>query len=826
MASRFTQKAQNVLQFALQSASEMGHTYIGSEHLLTGLLKESTGVAAHYLSERGADTKKVYDAIVRLAGVGSPSQVSAADMTPRTKNIIEASLYESQRNGQDYIGTEHILLALIGERDCVAVRILEGIGISINDLRSDLLGFLGNSANAECSNERASVRFESKPDTASGKSVLDGAPGLKNFGRDLTALAKSGSIDPIIGRETETERVIQILSRRTKNNPCLIGEPGVGKTAVVEGLAQRIVAGNVPENLREKSIVTLDIASMIAGAKYRGEFEERFKNVMSEVKKNPNIILFIDEIHTIIGAGAAEGAVDAANIIKPALARGEMQVIGATTISEYRKHIEKDAALERRFQSVLVGEPTREEALLILRGLRDKYEAHHKLKISDGALEAAVNLSVRYIADRFLPDKAIDLVDEAASRLRITAHTSPPDLKVLEDEIKSLAHEKEEAISAQDFERAARLRDEEQNKKADFESKRAAWERSNDTSALTVSENDIADVVTQWTGIPVNRLLEGEGEKLLQLDSLLRSRVIGQEDAISAVSRAIRRGRMGLKDPRRPVGSFIFMGPTGIGKTELAKALADIMFGDSNAMIRLDMSEYMEKHSVSKLIGSPPGYVGFEEGGQLTEKIRRKPYSVVLFDEIEKAHPDVFNILLQVLEDGVLTDSQGRHVDFRNTVLILTSNVGARELNAQKTLGFTANADNNEAERQYERMMGALKDTFRPEFLNRIDDIIIFNPLKQEDIEQIAALMLKEVTARIEALGITIEFRPSVITHLANEGFDATYGARPLRRAIVRMVEDAVSTEMLEGRIHTGDCVTADVKDGEICFETTKQNEE
>ena len=632
-------------------------------------------------------------------------------------------------------------------------------------------------------------------------------------------MARAGKIDPIIGRESETERVIQILSRRTKNNPCLIGEPGVGKTAVVEGLAQRIVAGNVPENLRDKSIVTLDIAAMIAGAKYRGEFEERFKNVMEEVQKNPDIILFIDEIHTIIGAGAAEGAVDAANIIKPALARGEMQVIGATTISEYRKHIEKDAALERRFQSVMVGEPTSEEALQILRGLRDKYEAHHKLKISDEALEAAVQLSVRYITDRFLPDKAIDLVDEAASRLRITAHTSPEDLKELEKKLQSLAHDKEEAISSQDFETAARLRDEEQKVKADYDQKKAEWEKNNDTSSLTVSATDIADVVTQWTGIPVNRLLEEESEKLLHLDGLLKERVIGQDPAVEAVSRAIRRGRMGLKDPRRPIGSFIFMGPTGIGKTELAKALAEVMFGSPSAMIRLDMSEYMEKHSVSKLIGSPPGYVGYEEGGQLTEKIRRKPYSVVLFDEIEKAHPDVFNILLQVLEDGVLTDSQGRHVDFRNTILILTSNVGASEIGGTKALGFTSTpaSDADDAARR-ERMMNALKSTFRPEFLNRIDDIIIFNSLRQEDIEAIAGLMLDDVKKRIGDLGITVSFDPSVAALLAKEGFDPTYGARPLRRAVVRMVEDAFSTEMLEGKIQAGDSITAKANDGKIVF--------
>ena len=817
MANRFTQKAQNVLNLALNSASEMGHTYIGSEHLLLGLIKEASGVAAHYLNERNADPERIRKAIAEMAGMGTPTTVTATDMTPRTKNIIEASFYESQRYGQDYIGTEHLLLALLNERDCVAVRILENLGVSVNDLKNDITAFLNNSGNersgsvSRSQNESNSVR--------NGKSTLDSAPTLKSFGRDLCSMAESGKIDPIIGRETETERVIQILSRRTKNNPCLIGEPGVGKTAVVEGLAQRIVAGNIPENLRGKIIVTLDIASMIAGAKYRGEFEERFKNVMAEVQKNPNIILFIDEIHTIIGAGAAEGAVDAANIIKPALARGEMQVIGATTLSEYRKHIEKDAALERRFQSVLVGEPNKTDALLILQGLRDKYEAHHKLKISEEALKAAVELSVRYIPDRFLPDKAIDLVDEAASRLRITAFTTPDDLKEMENKIGELSAQKEEAITSQEFERAADLRDEEQTLKKEYEERKLAWESSQSNANLTVRDTDIADVVTQWTGIPVNRLLEEEGDKLLRLNELLKERVIGQDAAVEAVSRAIRRGRMGLKDPKRPVGSFIFMGPTGIGKTELTKALASVMFGDPNAMIRLDMSEYMEKHSVSKLIGSPPGYVGFEEGGQLTEKIRRKPYSVLLFDEIEKAHPDVFNILLQVLEDGILTDSQGRRVDFRNTVIILTSNVGAGDLSAAKSLGFTAAAPQNDKDSKHEQMMKALKGTFRPEFLNRIDDIIIFNSLDQSDIERIASLMLSEVADRIGALNIKIQFAPEVKTLLAKEGFDPTYGARPLRRAVVRMVEDAISGEMLEGRIKAGDSILAKVTDGRIVFE-------
>jgi len=816
MSIQFTKKAQNALNLSLRVASELGHTYIGSEHLLLGLLGEEDGVASEYLRERGADPQQIREALIRLAGQGTPAEVSGADMTPRTKRIIEAAHHTAIRYRHNHIGTEHLLAALLEERDCMAVRILDALDIPIGDLHRSVIGFLES---GEPTGERhsGSSRGKGEQSSSSHKKGLESAPTLKSYGRDLTAAAKNGDIDPIIGRDSETERVIQILSRRTKNNPCLIGEPGVGKTAVVEGLAQRIVAGNVPENLRDRTIVTLDIAAMIAGAKYRGEFEERFKNVMEEVRREPSLILFIDEIHTIVGAGAAEGAVDAANIIKPALARGEMQVIGATTVSEYRKHIEKDAALERRFQSVTVGEPSPEEAVLILQGLREKYEEHHKLKITDEALEAAVKLSVRYIADRFLPDKAIDLIDEAASRLRISAHTSPDGLKELEQRLQTLASEKEQAISNQKFEEAARLRDEEQTLREDYNKQKAEWESSNGAAPLSVGEAEIADVVTQWTGIPVNRLLEEEGDKLLRLEELLRRRVIGQDEAASAVSRAIRRGRMGLKDPRRPVGSFIFMGPTGIGKTELAKALSEVMFGDASAMIRLDMSEYMEKHSVSKLIGSPPGYVGFEEGGQLTEKIRRKPYSVVLFDEIEKAHPDVFNILLQVLEDGVLTDSQGRHVDFRNTILILTSNVGATEL-PTKSLGFTSVTAADDVGAKRDRMTDALKRTFRPEFLNRIDDIIVFNSLTEESIRSIATLMLNDVQKRISSLGIRVTFDESVAALLAREGFDPTYGARPLRRAVVRLVEDRFSTDMLEGRIKVGDTVTAVAENGEILF--------
>ena len=814
MKNRFTQKAQNALNLSLGSASDMGHTYIGSEHLLLGLCREESGVAAHYLQSRGVDAEKIKGAIIRLAGVGAPCEVSATDMTPRTKSIIQSSLAEAQRCGQELIGTEHLLLSILREQDSVAVRILESFNIAVSDLSNDLSAYIGASPTMD-----GTASSKQKNTEKQRSSVLLSTQTLKSFARDLCELAISGKIDPVIGRDVETERLIQILSRRQKNNPCLIGEPGVGKTAVVEGLATRIVRGDVPENLLDKTVVTLDIASMIAGAKYRGEFEERFKNVMEEVRKNPNIILFIDEIHTIIGAGAAEGAVDAANIIKPALARGELQVIGATTISEYRKHIEKDAALERRFQAINVGEPSAEDTLEILCGLREKYETHHKLKISDEALRAAVDLSVRYIADRYLPDKAIDLIDEAASRLRIRAHTSPDGIKAKEEELKSLCREKETAILSQEFERAATLRDKEQSLKKEIDDEKSHWRTSQDAISLSVSESDIAEVVTQWTGIPVHNLLSEEEERLLHLDELLKARVIGQSDAVAAVAKAIRRGRIGLKDPRRPIGSFIFMGPTGIGKTELAKALAEVMFGTPSAMIRLDMSEYMEKHSVSKLIGSPPGYVGFDDGGQLTEKIRRKPYSVVLFDEIEKAHPDVFNILLQVLEDGHLTDSQGRQVDFRNTVIILTSNVGAGELSAAKTLGFVSDSPKNEENERRERMMQALRSTFRPEFLNRIDEVIIFNSLSKDDISEIARLMLKDVAERCQNIGISLSFTPKVTELLAQKGFDRNWGARPLRRTIIRLVEDKLSTDLLEGKFTSGDSVEADVVSGEIVFE-------
>lgn len=816
MNSRFTQKAQNALNNALIAAREFGHTYVGSEHLLVGLAADEESVAARALMSKGAAKQKIVETIVNSIGTGTPTNVNASDLTPRTKQIIEVSSYASARYGHGYIGTEHLLLALLEESDCVALKILSSIGVDTDELKGELTAYLeGMERNG------AAPQSGSSKSGVGGKANIKDCPTLSNYGRDLTALAKEGKLDPIIGRENETERVVQILARRTKNNPCLIGEPGVGKTAVVEGLAQRITDGNVPEMLKNKSIVTVDIPSMIAGAKYRGEFEERLKNVMNEVSKRPDIILFIDEIHTLVGAGAAEGALDAANILKPALSRGEMQLIGATTIHEYRQNIEKDAALERRFQSVLVGEPTPEEAILILKGLRDKYEAHHKLKISDEALEAAVNLSKRYINDRYLPDKAIDLVDEAASRIRISNFTSPPDIKNMEKTIDELSKSKEEAIKAQNFEEAARLRDEEHALRKKLEEEKTAWQKSREGNALVVTKDNIADIVTSWTGIPVKQLESEESKKLLNLDKILKERIIGQDKAVDAVAKAIRRGRMGLKDPRRPLGSFIFLGPTGVGKTELAKALARIMFGDENAMIRVDMSEYMEKHSVSKLIGSPPGYVGYDEGGQLTEKIRRKPYSVILFDEIEKAHPDVFNIMLQILDDGVLTDSQGRKVDFKNTVIIMTSNVGASAITERaKSLGFSASATSEDDKASIEsNVMNALKSTFRPEFLNRLDEIIVFNRLTDSDIRKIASLMLGELQARIKDLDVDIIFDNSLVAFVAKEGFDPVYGARPLRRAITSLIEDSFSEAMLEGKIKAGDRILAKEENGKILYE-------
>ena len=801
----FTEKANAALNFAIQSAGQMGHTYIGTEHIVLGLLREGTGVAATVLTAHGILSTEYENKIMEGEGGGQHTHVTPDDFTPRTKKAMELAFAEAAAMQNHLVGTEHLLLAILRDDSSVAVRILTMLGARSSELTEDVMKSIGTApAQTGATTGRA-------PSGKNGKT-----PTLDQFGRDLTVMAKEGKLDPVIGRAEEIQRVVQILSRRTKNNPCLIGEPGVGKTAIAEGLAQRIVAQEVPETLKDKRVVTLDLTGMVAGTKYRGDFEERIKNALEEVAREKNILLFIDEIHTIIGAGAAEGAVDAANILKPSLARGEIQVIGATTLEEYRKHIEKDAALERRFQPVTVGEPSPEEAEEILKGLRDKYEAHHKVKISDTAIRCAVQLSVRYISDRYLPDKAIDLIDEAASRVRLRTFTAPTDVKELEEEVKRLAEEKKSAVNEQDFERAARLRDEEKRVAEELECQRQKWQEEHATANDEVTENDIAEIVSSWTGVPVAQLTEAESERLLNMESVLHERIVGQDEAVSAVSRAIRRGRVGLKDPHRPIGSFIFLGPTGVGKTELCKTLAEAMFGDENAMIRLDMSEYMEKHTVSRLVGSPPGYVGYDEGGQLTEKIRRKPYAVLLFDEIEKAHPDVFNMLLQILDDGILTDSQGRRVDFKNTVIIMTSNVGARLITDQRQFGFGFGEDNADKSdvRIRENVMGELKKTFRPEFLNRVDDIIVFKQLTQTDIEEIARRMLGSLNKRVSDLGIGLSVTDAAVTQLSKAGFDPVYGARPLRRAIQSSVEDALAEKMLEGQFGAGDTVTVDY-DGE-----------
>ena len=805
MNTRFTEKAQTALNNALSFAGELGHTYVGSEHLLLGLLSVEDSIGGKILRDRGIELNTVKDLISASVGSGTPTTVSAADMTPMTKKIIEESAYTASRLGHSYIGTEHLLAAIVSEEDSFANKMIRAANVSLGDIRNDVSEYFSGGA---ASPDRRSG--EKGTPSRKNDSGVPNCPTLSKYGINLTEQAKNGSLDPIIGREEETDRVIRILSRRTKNNPCLIGEPGVGKTAVVEGLAQRIADGDVPESLKDKLIVTLDISSMVAGAKYRGEFEERMKGVMEEVEKDKRVILFVDEIHTIVGAGGAEGAVDAANIIKPALSRGLMQLIGATTVNEYRKYIEKDAALERRFQPVTVGEPTPDEAVQILRGLRDKYEAHHKLKISDDAIDAAVKLSVRYIGDRFLPDKAIDLIDEAASKLRIESYYPTGEQRELEGELKKVLREKDEAIIGEDYEKAARLRDDEKTLREKLDGCKGNDEKKDE---LTVTEDHIAEIVTQWTGIPVKKLAGEESLRLLNLDKILKERIIGQDEAVDAVARAIRRGRTGLKDPRRPVGSFIFLGPTGVGKTELSKALSDVMFGSESAMIRVDMSEYMEKHSVSKLIGSPPGYVGYDEGGQLTEKVRRHPYSVVLFDEIEKAHPDVFNLLLQILDDGVLTDAQGRKVDFKNTVIIMTSNVGAGAIIEPKHLGFSQQKTEVDMK---ENITAALKETFRPEFLNRIDETIVFNKLTDADIRRITAILLRDVQERIARKNISVTFSDEVVAALAKEGFDPVYGARPLKRAIVRRVEDSFSEALLSGKVKEGDRVTAYLNEGEI----------
>lgn len=798
---RCTEGAKRALALAQEAARAMGHNYVGSEHLLLGLIREEEGAAYKALSAFGVTADAVAERADALVGRGDYHFTDSFGYTPRTKKILELSLYEAKSLKMGYIGTEHILLAILRERDSVAVRILQDLGADIPGLQSVLAG------------GRPTAEAAQKP-AQKGQ----GTPILDQYGRDLTRAARDGELDPVIGRETEIQRVIQILCRRTKNNPALIGDPGVGKSTVIEGLAQRIAAGKIPELLKDKRIVTLDLGSMLAGTKYRGEFEERITNAIDELRADGSTILFIDELHTIVGAGATEGSIDASNILKPALARGEIQVIGATTLDEYRKHIEKDAALERRFQPVTVGEPTREEAVAILFGLRDRYEAHHKARITDEAIRAAVELSGRYIPDRFLPDKAIDLMDEAASRVRLRAYNTPPDVKALRERIEGLRKEKEEAVNNQNYERAAALRDEEQHLSAQISATEADWERERDNQESTVTEEDIADVVHAWTGIPVRQLTEDESEKLLHLEETLHRRVIGQEEAVSAVSRAIRRARAGLKDPARPIGSYLFIGPTGVGKTELSRALAEALFGDENAMVRLDMSEYMEMHSVSKLIGSPPGYVGYGDGGQLTERVRRRPYSVILLDELEKAHPDVFNLLLQVLEDGRLTDAQGHTVDFRNTVIIMTTNAGLSRAQQAHTVGFGAVSDALTQERLRETMMAELKKTFRPEFLNRVDEIIMFNPLEETEMRAIARLMLARITDRLKARGISLTVTPEAEALLSSSGFDPLYGARPLRRAIQHQVEDSLSEEVLAGRIKLGDSVTAFAEDGKLVF--------
>lgn len=806
----FTEKANNAINLSIESAQELGHTYVGSEHILLGLLKNGDGAAYTVLEQCGADAEKLEQLIRQEIGTGDKTRLSPEDFTPRTKNALQLAVMQAAKLGHNYVGTEHLLIALISDTDSYAVRFLGRMGVRVPDIIRLLREAFGS---PESESDYTDSGAHS-PD-ASGKS--GNTKMLDKFGRDLTAIAAKGGIDPVIGRQNEIERVIQILSRRTKNNPCLIGEPGVGKTAVAEGLALKIVSGDVPEPLKDKRIVALDLTSMIAGTKYRGDFEDRISNAINEVKKAGNIILFIDELHTIIGAGSAEGSADTANILKPSLARGDFQVIGATTINEYRKHIEKDAALERRFQPVTVGEPTEEEAVLILKGLRDRYEAHHKVKITDEAINEAVKLSSRYIADRFLPDKAIDLVDEAASRVRLRKYTAPDDLQEIENTLKSLEKEKAEAVNAQDFERAAKLRDEEKKLREELENKKTEWQEKNGHKNDEVTGEDIAGIVSSWTGIPVSQLTQEESERLLKLEEILHQRIIGQDEAVSAVSKAIRRGRVGLKDPNRPVGSFIFSGPTGVGKTELCKALAQAMFGDENAMIRFDMSEYMEKHTVSKLIGSPPGYVGYDEGGQLTESVRRKPYSVLLFDEIEKAHPDVFNMLLQILDDGRLTDSQGRHVNFRNTVIIMTSNVGARLITENQTnLGFFGGDDTEKPKNDQikEKVLSELKNVFKPEFLNRVDDIIVFNRLNKDDICKIAGNLLNILRKRLEDIGITAEFTDEAVKAVADAGFDEVYGARPLKRAIQSKIEDAVSEKMLEGTVKAGEKLKCDFKDG------------
>ena len=823
MTYKFTNRANKAIEIANDIALELGHSYIGTEHILYGLAKEGNGIASKVLENQNVTADDILNKIEELIGSDEPIE-NIVDFTPRTKRVVESAFIEARKLGYNFIGTEHLLIGILREGDCVAAKILLDLNVNIPKLYNEIIKVINEGEDYNSSDDSSNNANGGK---RRGKGSYNQTPTLNQFGQDLTKKAEEGKLDPVIGRKQEIERVIEILSRRTKNNPCLIGEPGVGKTAAVEGLAQKIAAGDVPEILKDKRVVTLDISGMVAGSKYRGDFEERIKKALNEVKKAGDVILFIDEIHTIVGAGAAEGAIDAANILKPLLARGEIQLVGATTLNEYRKFIEKDAALERRFSPVTVNEPSEKDTIQILKGIRDKYEAHHNVKITDEAIESAVKLSIRYVNDRFLPDKAIDLIDEASSRARLKTYTEPDSLKELQEEIEKTKNEKEEAVLNQKFEKAAELRDTEKALRDKFEKEQSKWKSKNTKSIVTITEENIAEVIANWTGIPAKKITEDENEKLKNLEKELHKRVIGQNEAVEAVSKAIRRGRVGLKDPKRPIGSFLFLGPTGVGKTELSKALAEVLFGDENAMIRLDMSEFMEPHSVSKLIGAPPGYVGFDDGGQLTEKIRRKPYSVVLFDEIEKAHPDVMNMLLQILEDGRLTDSQGRTVNFKNTVIIMTSNLGARLITDKKHLGFTnsSNLSNKEnksidIQKEYEEtkkeVMAELKKELRPEFINRIDEIIVFHKLNDNEIGQIIDIMLKEVVNRLKEQKYDIELEPEVKEMVAKEGIDKNFGARPLRRTIQNLVEDKLAEEILDGKLNKGKLAKFTVKDGKM----------
>ena len=801
MIYKFTKKAENVIEYANEIACKLGHNYVGTEHILYGLAKEKEGVASKILENQNVTAENILEKIEDLVGTGIPLESNAMALTPRSKRAIETSFLEARKLNSEFIGTEHILIGIMKDVDSIAVRILMELNVNSQKMYNEIIKVLN-----DYDEETGNGVFNNSNSKAINNTSYNKTQTLNQFGNDLTKAAMEGKLDPVIGRKDETERLIQILSRRTKNNPCLIGEPGVGKTAVVEGLAEKIVAQDVPEMLKNKRVVSLDLSGMVAGAKYRGDFEERIKKSLNEVKKAGDVILFIDEIHTIVGAGAAEGAIDAANILKPLLARGEIQVVGATTLNEYRKYIEKDAALERRFQPIIVEEPSVEDTEKILKGIRDKYEAHHNVKITDEAIIAAVELSKRYINDRYLPDKAIDLIDEASSKARIKTYVMPEDINKIEENIEKAKKEKEEAIKVQEFEKAAEFRDKEHKLKEKLESEKKKWENKKSKKLTTITEEDIALVISKATGVPVTKITEKENDRLKNLEEELHKRVIGQNEAVTAVAKAIRRSRVGLKDPKRPIGSFLFLGPTGVGKTELSKALAEALFGDENAMIRVDMSEFMESHTTSKLIGAPPGYVGFDDGGQLTEKIRRKPYSVVLFDEIEKAHPDVMNSLLQILDDGRLTDSTGRTVDFKNTVIIMTSNIGAKLITDKSTLGFGKAETKNSEEKIKEEnaqikkdVMGELKRNFKPEFLNRIDDIIVFSKLNQEDVKQIIELMLKEVQNRLNDKGIVLNIDNGVKELIEKNGTNTTYGARPLRRAIQSLVEDTIAEGIIDG---------------------------